>query len=69
LDNTDIVEIVFLMLINAEVAEYVDDLPCKAEALRSEAILMLFQLVEADLSDEQLEQIDRLMCYHEDLIE
>jgi hypothetical protein len=48
------------MLINAEVAEYVDDLPCKAEALRSQAILTLFEVLEADLSDEQMAQIDRL---------
>jgi hypothetical protein len=58
--NKDIVENAFLMLVNAEVAECVDDLPCKAEALRSHAILTLFQLLEPDLNEVQMAQIDRL---------
>jgi Sigma-70, region 4 len=53
-------ESALLMLINAEVAEYVDDLPCKAEVLKSQAILMLFQLLEPNLNDVQMAQIDRL---------
>ena len=60
--NKETVVLVFLKLINAEVAEHVDDLPCKAVAMRSEAILILHELVKDDLNldDCQRQQLERL---------
>jgi hypothetical protein len=56
---------IFMTLLAAEVAYYVDDLPCKAAVLESTAILNLFELLkdDLDLSEEQHQVLAELKQY------
>jgi hypothetical protein len=56
---------IFMTLLAAEEAYYVDDLPCKAAALEAKAMLNLFELLKDDLglSEEQHQVLAELEQY------
>lgn len=56
----------FMLLIQAEEAIRVDDLPCKAASLEAQGMLSLFELLKADLdlSEGQLEALNELKQYN-----